>query len=160
VRRRDFIKVIAGSAAAWPLGVRAQQAVMPVIGFLSSKAPDDTPQLLAAFREGLKATGFVEGQNVTIEYRFANNQNERLPALAVDLVAIHPLMTQSGPAASLARFRYVSRLVPRRVIPLRQQHNRVRVEALILQRVNAADRFALSKIDDSDRAVAHSRQIE
>jgi putative ABC transport system substrate-binding protein len=65
---------------------RAQQPAMPVIGFLSSKAPDDTPELLAAFREGLKDTGFVEGQNVTIEYRFANNQNERLPALAADLV--------------------------------------------------------------------------
>ena len=59
---------------------------MPVIGFLSTKAPDDTPRLLAAFREGLKDAGFVEGQNLTIEYRFANNQNERLPGLAADLV--------------------------------------------------------------------------
>ena len=86
MRRRDFIKVIAGSAAAWPLGVAAQQSSMPVIGFLRTKAPDDTPRFLAAFREGLKDKGFVEGQNVTIEYRFANNQNERLPALAADLV--------------------------------------------------------------------------
>ena len=86
MRRRDFIKVIAGSTATWPLAVRAQQSAMPVIGFLSTKAPDDTPYLLTAFREGLKDAGLVAGQNVTIEYRFADSQNERPPALAVDLV--------------------------------------------------------------------------
>jgi hypothetical protein len=85
MRRREFM-TLAGGAVAWPFAGYAQQSAMPVIGFLSSKAPEDTPKLLAAFREGLKDTGFVEGQNVIIEYRFANNQNERLPALAADLV--------------------------------------------------------------------------
>ncbi|MGB8036747.1 MAG: hypothetical protein WCF39_01645 [Pseudolabrys sp.] len=86
MRRRDFIQTIAGSVAAWPLTSRAQQTAMPVIGLLSARAPGDAPELLAAFRQGLKDTGFVERQNVAIEYRFAENRNERLPALAVDLV--------------------------------------------------------------------------
>jgi putative ABC transport system substrate-binding protein len=80
MRRREFITLLGGATVAWPLAARAQQPAMPVIGFLSTKAPDDTPHLLAAFRQGLKDTDFVEGQNVTIEYRFANNQNQRLPA--------------------------------------------------------------------------------
>jgi putative ABC transport system substrate-binding protein len=87
VRRRDFITLFGGTAVAtWPLAARAQQQGMPVIGLLTSRAAGDSPQLLAAFRQGLKDSGFVEGQNVAIEYRFADNQNERLPALAADLV--------------------------------------------------------------------------
>jgi putative tryptophan/tyrosine transport system substrate-binding protein len=84
MRRRDFIQIIAGSAAAWPLTSRAQQATMPVIGLLSARAAGDAPELLAAFRQGLKDTGFVEGLNVAIEYRFAENRNEGLPALRAE----------------------------------------------------------------------------
>src|SRR5215472_11040157 len=84
--RRAFITLLGGAAVAWPLAACAQQPVMPVIGVLTSRASGDTPQLLAAVRQGLKDTGFIEGQNVRIEYRFAGNQNERLPALAADLV--------------------------------------------------------------------------
>jgi putative tryptophan/tyrosine transport system substrate-binding protein len=86
MRRRDFIKVIGASAAAWPLAARAQQSAIPVVGFLTSRAPGDAPRLLAAVHQGLKDTGFVEGQNVAIEYRFAENQYEQLPKLATDLV--------------------------------------------------------------------------
>ena len=87
IARRKFLAALGGAAAAWPLAARARQPQpMPVIGVLTSRASGDTPQLLAAFRQGLKDTGFIEGQNVRIEYRFAGNQNERLPALAADLV--------------------------------------------------------------------------
>jgi putative ABC transport system substrate-binding protein len=84
MQRRRFIGLL-GGMAAWPLSARGQQS-MPVIGFLSPRGPGDAPQLLASFRQGLKESDFIEGQNVAIEYRFAENQNERLPALAADLV--------------------------------------------------------------------------
>src|SRR5262245_47079520 len=87
MRRRDFIAGIAGSMAAWPLGARAQQPAMPVIGFLHVGTADAyTNNALGAFRQGLQKTGYVEGQNVAIEYRFAENKGDRLPALAADLV--------------------------------------------------------------------------
>jgi putative ABC transport system substrate-binding protein len=86
MRRRDFIKAIAGTAAASPLIARAQQPTMPVIGFLSSRSPDESKHLLAAFRRGLSEVGFVEGTNIVVEYRWALGEYEKLSALAADLV--------------------------------------------------------------------------
>ena len=86
MRRRDFIKAITASAAAWPLSARAQQSAMPVIGFLRSTSAAGSEHLVAAFEQGLKEAGFVEGQNVAIDYRWGNDQSDRLAGLAADLV--------------------------------------------------------------------------
>jgi len=86
IARRKFLAALGGAAAAWPLAARAQQSVMPVIGFLSANRSDAFPNYIAAFHEGLADGGFVEGKNVAIELRFAGQRLERVPALAMDLV--------------------------------------------------------------------------
>src|SRR5262245_14869157 len=84
--RRDLISGLAVAASVWPLAARAQQPAMPVIGMLDSRSPDALMDRLRGFRQGLKDTGYVEGENVAIEYRWAENQFDRLPALAAELV--------------------------------------------------------------------------
>ena len=86
MKRREFITLLGGAAASWPIAARAQQQAMPTIGFVRTTTPQDSAHLVAAFRRGLAEIGYVEGQNVTIEYRYALNQVERLPAIMADLV--------------------------------------------------------------------------
>jgi putative ABC transport system substrate-binding protein len=88
MRRRKFITLLGGMVAAWPLAVGAQQSAIPVIGFISGRSPTDSEALATAFRRGLADSGYVEGRNVAIEYRWAEYRNERLPAMVADLVRL------------------------------------------------------------------------
>src|SRR5258707_7354294 len=104
MRRREFITLISGAAAAWPLAVRAQQPAMPMIGILYPGSPEATAKYIASLRKGLAEAGYVEGRNIAIEYRWGHGDSGRLPELAGDLISrrVAVIVTPGSVAAALA----------------------------------------------------------
>ena len=154
MRRRDFIKVVAGLGAVWPLThtARAQQPAMPVIGFLNATWPD--AYRLHAFHQGLRDAGFVEGENVAIEYRWAENQMDRLPALAAELIRRKVAVIAAG--GGIASYQRAG-LFLRSTQPLaaRQQREHQRFAATVFPARNRSLTL-LARLPEQDRAAAQS----
>ena len=123
MRRREFICLVSGATATWPLAVRAQQRAVPVIGLLFVRSPEDSAPQLAAFRSGLAENGYVEGQNVTIEYRWGLGHYERMPAMAAELVRLPVNVILAGAEPSVLAAKAATSIIPHCVRSLFASYN-------------------------------------
>jgi putative tryptophan/tyrosine transport system substrate-binding protein len=112
MKRRDFITLVGGAAAAWPIAARAQQPTIQAVGFLGSDSPDQYVARLRAFRQGLKEAGYIDGQNLTSEYRWAQGRNDQLPALAADLVRGHLAVIVASTTPSVLALKAATKTIP------------------------------------------------
>jgi len=128
MKRREFITLLGGAVAGWPLAARAQQSTMPVIGFLRSTAAAGSEPLVRAFRQGLNEAGFVEGQNVAVEYRWADDHNDRIPGMTAELVSRRAAVIVANGIAALGVDRFGGQAVgaPARTCSQNRDHRRAR----------------------------------
>jgi putative tryptophan/tyrosine transport system substrate-binding protein len=153
VNRREFITLVGGSAAAWPLAAGAQQAALPVIGFLNSESPVPVAQLVSAFHRGLNETGYVEGKNVIIEYRWARGRYDRLREMAADLVRRRvAVIVTTGASPSLLAARGATREIPTVLISTVRAMPRA-------SRPEAASRIASSTAANATRSISRSARV-
>jgi hypothetical protein len=141
-KRRDFITLLGGAAATWPIGARAQQPALPVVGFLNSGSAAEWAHLVAAFKEGLNELGYVEGRNVAVEYRWAQGENERLPGLAAGINFLNTELTAK-------RLELLRELIP----------GAVRVAVLVNPSNVAAEESTVKDVNAAGRAMGLQIQI-